>query len=779
MSNCNLCYRVAIAGSPEGVYSLQKGETNSWFYPNGDAVTDQTVIDAIVDLVDSDTNGLLRVECKDSKTPSCVESQEWTYGIDNTGTTFADTATYQITLSDGSTLLFDQTPTSSWTPQLQMWSANIQAAADAAGLAWFVEPRAVNNPNPTDISGTYGSTPTGLSGAPSIAIAQGLIDGGMAARYVNIQICPSQAVPVKAERLTSATYTNNPYLLNTAGAILGPLAKFYVCQDCGLEPVWYLADGVTKASAGQIPNCYEPCGTLALTDSPPEKDCTFQTLIGCDSNNSTLTTDFIPDITRRATICNGQQIGVDYFQADPNDVSALIPYTLIDRFVDCATGEEPPLPVVPCEEFEIVKLFRSPTNADGVFTSREWHDTAPAIALTTGIRTAEGAAFRENHDFSLPVDTQGTQNSFVLNDTNNTASELDIQVVDGYIYVTEPTYIRYTSTSEGYAAIELGECCGTLELKSEYGAFGYETPSVLLPVGGHQIRLWNIDSAGSNSSLTLQYSYDEVTWVSDNTPPNITISSTPLKEECVTVRICEDNLAAFDVLTGESIDLSVMYSCSVSCQVSGGSDLSDYDSCSGNIWTLFSKYEIADQSQYVDIVQVGDVTGGTHPTEGYDIDGWNVFTICSDTQPVTDNNGHVWLSGAPDSFTTPVWTRINPDSDCEGGKSLATTICNTNDITNPIVEAIENQSSGGSSCEDVDTPLTTVTGVNNNVPAGFKSVTIDNLGGTTTINGSFQLGAGRRVGSISFSTDRGNCVNELLPAYTLAGGTWQWIGHRE
>ena len=41
--------------------------------------------------------------------PECVESQEWTYGLDNTGTNYrwAD-ATYQITLSDGSTLEFSQ-----------------------------------------------------------------------------------------------------------------------------------------------------------------------------------------------------------------------------------------------------------------------------------------------------------------------------------------------------------------------------------------------------------------------------------------------------------------------------------------------------------------------------------------------------------------------------------------------------------------------------------------------------------------------------------------------
>jgi len=80
-------------------------------------------------------------------------------------------------------------------------------------------------------------------------------------------------------------------------------------------------------------------------------------------------------------------------------------------------------------------------------------------------------------------------------------------------------------------------------------------------------------------------------------------------------------------------------------------------------------------------------------------------------------------------------------------------------------------------CEDNVEQLTLTQGTNTSIPAGLKSVTINNLSGITTINNGFTLGTGRRVDSISFSTDRGNCVNETLPAYTLSGGTWQWIGH--
>jgi hypothetical protein len=184
-------------------------------------------------------------------------------------------------------------------------------------------------------------------------------------RYVNIQICPGQPVPIAAEVVevkdAGGLATREPgYPLTTDGAVLGPIQRFWICKQCGVEPVWYLEDGTTPAEDGQIPNCYEPCGTLALTDAPPDRDCEFQTLIACDNNNSDLTADFTNTITRRATVCNGEQITVDYFQEDPNDPSALIAYTLVGDFVDCATGEPIPLPEPECDpdiEWETVRGF--------------------------------------------------------------------------------------------------------------------------------------------------------------------------------------------------------------------------------------------------------------------------------------------------------------------------------------------------------------------------------------------------------------------------------------
>ena len=82
----------------------------------------------------------------------------------------------------------------------------------------------------------------------------------------------------------------------------------------------------------------------------------------------------------------------------------------------------------------------------------------------------------------------------------------------------------------------------------------------------------------------------------------------------------------------------------------------------------------------------------------------------------------------------------------------------------------------GGCCDGIDTTLTEVHGTGN-IPAGFKSVTITNADDATTINGGHPIGPDTVV-SISFGTDRSSCVNELLPAYVLSGGSPQWIGHK-
>ena len=69
-----------------------------------------------------------------------------------------------------------------------------------------------------------------------------------------------------------------------------------------------------------------------------------------------------------------------------------------------------------------------------------------------------------------------------------------------------------------------------------------------------------------------------------------------------------------------------------------------------------------------------------------------------------------------------------------------------------------------------------VQGLNTSVPSGLKSVVISNLTGVSTINGSFELGTGRRPDALSFNASESSRARGILPAYAIAGGTWQWIG---
>lgn len=310
----------------------------------------------------------------------CRSSISWTYGIDNTGTTYDwPNAEYELTLSDGSTIPFFQTTASNggWTAQLTELAASLQSGFDAAGVVAFAEPRTVNNLVPSDISGNYGSTPTGLPGAPSVAIAEALISEGMAARYINIQICPGQPVPVSARVVShgdsprfGGAYDNSgrvDYQLTTAGAILGQKERFKVCVECDAEEdVWYIFDKTTglyrPATSGEIPDCWEPCGTYTLADPPPDRSCEFFIDLACDNNGQNDPNNFTNQITRRATVCNGEQIALEYFEEDPTDPTALVDYTLVGDFVDCTTGEIVELPevggvIVDCDNTNVSESF--------------------------------------------------------------------------------------------------------------------------------------------------------------------------------------------------------------------------------------------------------------------------------------------------------------------------------------------------------------------------------------------------------------------------------------
>ena len=512
-------------------------------------------------------SGNFGVSAPDFENPLCMVSQEWTYGIDNTGTRFSDAGELKITLDDGRCLNWTQTPTGGWSDQLTQWAAGIQAAADALGLQWLVEPRFVDNPNPSNIDGTIngpGGTPSGLPGAPDPIIAQALIDGGMAWRYVNIQICPGEPVPVRAERITSAEGRPVPFDLTTAGAVLGPKNRFrvfYGRDKITDEPceAWYIYDisrpDPTKrwreANAGEVPFCFFKDGDAASTAVPPESDCFFEFDTNCDNNGQTDPANYKNLVTRRVTYCSGEKIAQDFFVPDPADPAALIEYTLQGEYVDCATGEPVPLPPPPCEDFDLTTLWTIENKTPGLY-NREWADLGPAFPFTSDPSGPE--AYIDAFDDMQPptTDTIVTVNTFALNDTDNTPSRIDYQKRWGRVCIEKPQTIEFGTNSEGYMALWVGICGRPLERVISYAKpVGLQrTPRYTLPPGIHDIRLDNLDWGGSNSNWTL-YRVDGETAVADNDLFDPMTSTTLPYERCKQVKVCKDTDALVDLLTGD------------------------------------------------------------------------------------------------------------------------------------------------------------------------------------------------------------------------------------
>ena len=311
----------------------------------------------------------------------------------------------------------------------------------------------------------------------------------------------------------------------------------------------------------------------------------------CETKEYTLCDNFNGNQTQfvqLVTTCGAQKIIERYTLQSYNTATSpddLVEYNVQGEIVVCGTNEPFVEPVPDCDDFELITLYKIEPSSLSGFRNREWHGTDDTIALSIGTDgTPQGRTFRENHDFSLTPDVDNIVNSFVLNDTDNTAAELDVQVMEGYIVVTEPVMAQYAGGSEGYWAVELGHCCGPLELIAESGGFSPDRVMPFeIPAGIHKARLWNIDSAGSNSSANLQVSIDGgVTYATDNTPDVITISRDKPVEECVIVKICKPTEDAFDFLTGESINLDDMYACPINCSSNSGGSLESAELCDGS-----------------------------------------------------------------------------------------------------------------------------------------------------------------------------------------------------
>ena len=500
----------------------------------------------------------------------CVESQEWTYGIDNTGTRTDVDAILCITNSDGSTievLQSDQGALAQWTPQMAEWGTNLQAAVDAAGLKWFVETRFIEPP-PSLAGGG------GFPGPPSLPVAEALWKDGMRWRYLNIQICPGQPVPVRAIWKELDGPDGNVVRevdMTTAGAVLGPLQKFWMCAECGKEPVWYLEDGVTLAEAGQIPNCWEPCGTLALTDAPPDRECEFFFASACDNQNDPDPLSWIQDITRRTTVCNGEVLSVDYLSADPADPASLVPYELLGAFVDCASGEPIEDEIPTCRDYVSVGNLWKFRPQGEVGTLIEWwqdpdeggnsapHDSPSNIfSLVNG--TYEHPNGAPTASYLSPTFSTSTASADFIEGMGipdrNASNGTDQLKLSGYVNLPRAGVVSDTNGNTGERGLfAIQYCCqGDMVTIAERttdsvaGDTGIFT-NVGLPAGIHYVEIMTSDLSawqGMEFSLSLDGGETNQPFISSTAKPYY---------ECIPVLKCLDSGLLVNAETGEVVEV--------------------------------------------------------------------------------------------------------------------------------------------------------------------------------------------------------------------------------
>ena len=182
--------------------------------------------------------------------------------------------------------------------------------------------------------------------------------------------------------------------------------------------------------------------------------------------------------------------------------------------------------------------------------NREWSAVFPSFPASE-YTTERGRAIREGFDFTVAPTVDNVTTSMALNDTDNTAGLADVQLKTGSICIPpeQAGLYRYTTNSEGYYAVLLGQCGGPLTVISELGKpVGVNTqPEFVLPVGNHSVELWNIDTGGSNSSWNLQF-YNGVAWVNANSLFDTSI--TPPYWQCRDGWICGTE---YQTLTGDPL----------------------------------------------------------------------------------------------------------------------------------------------------------------------------------------------------------------------------------
>ena len=281
---------------------------------------DQCAVDVLETSLDVQEDMLNCLEeGKTTETIQCWKDKFIEGGLDNTFTSFRHTGQiFTVTFDNGDVDTFGVPSATGWTDQVQQMATGLDAIMP---WAQTVEP--------------FCNLPGGCGGLPAPVVEL----NQMFARYVGFRVCPGDKVPVIVE------YTSDQ--LETPKSLVVQYVEtdtIYIdrCVDCDGNET-YLVDGEP----------YEPICAIPCEDSFPEVPlsvCSAAYLEGCDNVNSSVLTDFVP-VIRVVQDC-GSGLSVSYMIEED---SALVDYSLVGQFVDCATGEPIEEPVQECDEPTIVR----------------------------------------------------------------------------------------------------------------------------------------------------------------------------------------------------------------------------------------------------------------------------------------------------------------------------------------------------------------------------------------------------------------------------------------
>ena len=392
-------------------------------------------------------------------------------------------------------------------------------------------------------------------------------------RYSRLTTCDPNAIygPIRLQRDDGEEWTVYP--VRSISSVEYEYAYRYAKIDCdGVKTiVWCDSEGADLPEPPEDADCYVPCSypfaDYIYDAGAPE--CTETVRELCDVVDGVSVGEF----TLVITDCDGSRTlerftTASYLSAEnPDDLTA---YVLQGTSSNCLTLAPYEEPLVPCSDFEIATVYSIEGKTPGLI-NREY-DTDSALLGQGDIDAVRDLVANYDYDANPPsVEGVVTTNAFLINDTNNSADVVDLQIREGWICVAEPFEMRFSAFAEGSIIMELGKCYGELEeviALSKPGGLQY-TNSILIPAGVHRVRITNVDNSGSNSAWTLQIR-EGLEFATRGTYLDDVVSTTMPLEVKKCVKVCKPSGDFIDLLTDESVNKADCYCDSIKCSSSLG-----------------------------------------------------------------------------------------------------------------------------------------------------------------------------------------------------------------